>query len=157
MNFWQTLSFLSMSLSLVQDDSLCTPIITWNSLTPPTTFPLPQAQIQDPSQTLEKPSNRPRNLLKCLYKRIFRVIYKDSSGQSHAHCCRCNLNRKKLSPLLVWAPQLEKVGSCIDWLFSADRIDRDKPVMIFAETLLLILWKISQTEKPSWQQLSLFF
>ena len=34
MNFWQTLSFLSMSLPVVQDDSLCTPIITWNSLTP---------------------------------------------------------------------------------------------------------------------------
>ena len=43
------------------------------------------------------------------------------------------------------------------WLFSADRIDRDKPVMIFAETLLLFLWKIRQTEKPSWQQPSLSF
>ena len=33
----------------------------------------------------------------------------------------------------------------------------DKPVMIFAETLLLFLWKISETEKPSWQQPSWFF
>ena len=29
-----------------------------------TVFPHPQAQIQDPSQTLEKSSDRPRNLLK---------------------------------------------------------------------------------------------
>ena len=43
------------------------------------------------------------------------------------------------------------------WPFSADRIDRDKPVMIFAETLLLFLWKISETENPSWQQPSFFF
>ena len=40
-----------------------------------TVFPHPQAQIQDPSQTLEKSSDRPRNLLKCLYKCIFRVMH----------------------------------------------------------------------------------
>ena len=62
---------------------------------PQTIFLHPQAQIQDPSQTLEKSNNRPRNLLKCLYKCIFRVINKDSSEPLHAHCCRCNLNRKK--------------------------------------------------------------
>ena len=44
---------------------------------PQTIFPHPQAKIQDPSETLEKSSNRPRNLLKCLYKCIFRVINKD--------------------------------------------------------------------------------
>ena len=42
---------------------------------PQTIFPHPQAQIQDPSQTLEKSSDRPRNLLKCLYKCIFRVMH----------------------------------------------------------------------------------
>ena len=158
MNFWQTFSFLSMSLPVVQDDSLCTPIITWNSLTPPppppqTIFPHPQAQIQDPSQTLEQSSNRPGNLLKCLYKCIFRVINKDSSGPLHAHCCRCNLNRKNVIP----ASKMSITTWKKFWLFSADRIDRDKPVMIFAETLLFFfLWKVSQTEKPSWQQPSLF-
>ena len=42
---------------------------------PQTIFPHPQAQIQDPSQTLEKSSDRPRNLLNCLYKCIFRVMH----------------------------------------------------------------------------------
>ena len=45
---------------------------------PPTSqtiFPHPQDQIQDPSQTLEKSSDPPRNLLKCLYKCIFRVMH----------------------------------------------------------------------------------
>ena len=42
---------------------------------PQTIFPLPQAQNQDPSQTLEKSSDRPRNLLKCLYKCIFQVMH----------------------------------------------------------------------------------
>ena len=47
-------AWVSRMLPVVQDDSLCTPIITWNSLTPPpkkkttTVFPHPQAQIQDP-------------------------------------------------------------------------------------------------------------
>ena len=59
---------------------------------------------------------------------------------------------KMLSPLHFEHHSLKKF-----WPFSADRIDRDKPVMIFAETLLLFLWKISETEKPSWQQPSLFF
>ena len=74
---------LPRMLPVVQDDSLCMPIITWNSLNPPpppppppqTIFPHPQAQIQDPSQTLEKSSDRPRNLLKCLYKCLFRVMH----------------------------------------------------------------------------------
>ena len=44
--------------------------------TPPQTiFPHPHAQIQDPSQTLEKSSDRRRNLLNCLYKCIFRVMH----------------------------------------------------------------------------------
>ena len=42
---------------------------------PQTIFPHPQAQNQDPSQTLEKSSDRPRNLLKYLYKCIFRVMH----------------------------------------------------------------------------------
>ena len=42
---------------------------------PPQTISPPQAQIQDPSKTLEKSSDRPRNLLKCLYKCIFRVMH----------------------------------------------------------------------------------
>ena len=68
---------LPRMLPVVQDDSLCTPIITWNSLPPQTIFPHPQAQIQDPSQTIEKSCDRPRNLLKCLdlYTCIFRVMH----------------------------------------------------------------------------------
>ena len=59
--------------------------------------------------------------------------------------------KKMLSPLLKWALQLEKVLTIL-----CRQNDRDKPVMIFAETLLLFLWKFSETEKPSWQQPSLF-
>ena len=57
-------------------------------------FPTHRLRFKNPSQTLEKSSN----LLKCLNKCIFRVINKDSSGPLHAHCCRCNLNRKKVIP-----------------------------------------------------------
>ena len=47
---------------------------------PPTIFPHPQAQIRDPSQTLEKSSNRPRNLHKCLYKWHARIQEFSSGG-----------------------------------------------------------------------------
>ena len=69
---------LPRMLPVVQDDSLCMPIITWNSLyppPPPNSISPPTGSDSRPSQTLEKSSDRPRNLLKSLYKCIFRVMH----------------------------------------------------------------------------------
>ena len=160
MNFPQTLSFLSMSLPMVQDDSLCTPIITWNSLTPPYPkqyFLTHRLRFKTPLKHLKSQVIGQEICLNAYTNASFEWLTKTLVGHCTHTVVVATWTEKMLSPLLIWAPQLEEVGSCIDWLFSADRIDRDKPVMIFAETLLLFLWKIRQTENSSWQQPSLFF
>ena len=82
---------LPRMLPVVQDDSLCTPIITWNSLTPP---PPPHPKQYFPTHRL-----RFKTPLKHLKSQVIGQEICLMSIQMHlssdAHCCRCNLNRKK--------------------------------------------------------------
>ena len=147
MNFWQTLSFLSMSLPVVQDDSLCTPIITWNSLTPPPHpkqyFPTHRLRFKAPLKHLKS---------QVIGQEICLNVYTNASFE---WCTLLSLQFEQKKCYRRFQNEHHNLKKF--WPFSADRIDRHKPVMIFAETFLLFLWKISQTEKPSWQQPSLFF